>query len=150
MSIKASKSLLGLGLAASLSLSSGIAAAAGNIAVLVNDTLVKSGEQIGIKVVFDCDNGVYDAYMWLEGGVLGGAKFAIDEVGNLVPWSDQAPAKLRNGIDCANLTVTQKIVNLLPKVATTGLTGTYNLTAALAAEGTLNFDPTDNVQVIIE
>jgi Zn-dependent alcohol dehydrogenase len=149
MSIKASKRLLGLGFAASLSLSSGIAAAAGNIAVLVNDTKVQSGEEIGIKVVMNGD-GLYDAYMWIEGGVLGGAKLAIDETGQFAPWNDQAPPKLRNSIDLAALTVKDKIVNVLPKVPATGLTGTYNLTAALAAPGTLDFNPTDNVQVIIE
>jgi len=146
---KASKSLLGLGLAASLSLSCGIAAAAGNIAVLVNDTNVRSGEEIGIKVVFNGD-GVYDAYMWIEGGVLGGAKLGIDEAGQFVPWNDQAPPKLRSGIDLATLSVQDRIVNVLPKVPATGLTGTYSLNAALSVAGTLDFNPTDNVQVIIE
>jgi hypothetical protein len=146
---KASKSLLGLGLAASLSLSAGIAAAAGNIAVLVNDTNVQSGEEIGIKVVFNGD-GVYDAYMWIEGGVLGDAKLGIDEAGQFVAWNDQAPPKLRNGIDLATLSVQDKIVNVLPKVPATGLTGTYTLNAALSAPGTLDFNPTDNVQVVIE
>jgi hypothetical protein len=149
MFIKASKSLLGLGLAASLSLSAGIAAAAGNIAVLVNDTNVQSGEEIGIKVVLNGD-GVYDAYMWIEGGVLGDAKLGIDEAGQFVPWNDQAPPKLRSGIDLATLSVQDKIVNVLPKVPATGLTGTYSLNAALSVAGTLEFNPTDNVQVVIE
>ena len=145
---KASKSLLGLGLAASLSLSAGIAAAAGNIAVLVNDTNVKSGEEIGIKVVLNGD-GVYDAYMWIEGGVLGDAKLGIDEAGQFVPWNDQAPPKLRTGIDLATLSVKDKIVNVLPKVPATGLTGTYTLNAALSAPGTVTLNP-DTVQVVIE
>lgn len=146
---KASKSLLGLGLAASLSLSAGIAAAAGNIAVLVNDTNVRSGEEIGIKVVLNGD-GVYDAYMWIEGGVLGGAKLGIDAAGQFVAWNDQAPPKLRNGIDLGALSVQDKIVNVLPKVPAQGLTGTYSLNAALSVAGTLDFNPTDNVQVVIE
>lgn len=149
MSIKASKSLLGLGLAASLSLSSGIAAAAANIAVLVNDTLVKSGEQIGIKVVFDCDEGVYNAYMWIEGGQLP-VPFAINQAGQFVPKTDSVPP-LHADIQCANLTtVKEKIVTVLPKIDGKGLTGSYKLTAALAAAGTLDFNPTDNVEVIIE
>ena len=146
---KASKSLLGLGLAASLSLSCGIAAAAGHIAVLVNDTNLQSGEEIGIKVVLNGD-GVYDAYMWIEGGVLGGAKLGINEAGQFVPWNDQAPPKLRSGIDLATLSVQDKIVNVLPKVPAAGLTGVYTLNAALSVPGTVNFNPTDNVQVVIE
>ena len=145
---KASKSLLGLGLAASLSLSSGIAAAAGNIAVLVNDTNVKSGEEIGIKVVLNGD-GVYDAYMWISGGVLGAAKLGIDGTGQFVAWNDQAPPKLRSGIDLATLSVKDKIINVLPKVPAAGLTGTYSLNASLSAPGTVTLNP-DTVQVIIE
>lgn len=149
MSIKASKSLLGLGLAASLSLSSGIAAAAGNIAVLVNDTLVKAGEEIGIKLVLNGD-GIYNIHLSLQGGVLGEVKYGFDENGQFAPWNDQTPPILRNGIDLGLLTVQQKIINILPKIPATGLAGTYNLNAALAIPGTVNFESTDSIEVIIQ
>lgn len=149
MSIKASKSLLGVGLAASLSLSSGIAAAAGQIAMLVNDTEVLPGEEIGITVVLNGD-GVYDAYVWLEGGVLAGAKFAVDENGQWVVRNDQAPQKLRANINIGTSTLQEKIITLLPRLKLENIAGRYKLTAALTTPGQLDFNPKDEVTVVLQ
>ncbi|WP_069469765.1 hypothetical protein [Candidatus Marithrix sp. Canyon 246] len=146
---KISKSLLGLGVAASLSLSCGIAAAAGNIIVLVNDTNVQSGEEIGIKVVLNGD-GVYDAYIWIEGGVLDGATLTVNKDGQWVLRNDQSPQKLRANIDIETLNLQKKIITLLPRLKFENIAGRYKLTAALTTPGQLDFKLIDEIFVVLK
>ena len=144
------KGLLKWGLAAGLSLSTGVATAAGQIAVVTNDTNVEQGEQFGATVVLNGD-GRYDVYVGLTGGVLGSSILAFDAEGNLVPWDGTGlPAKLRDNVDLASLSVKEKIISLFARMPLDGLAGSYTFYGALGTPGQLEFPIVDVLEVEVK
>jgi hypothetical protein len=130
-----SKGLLTCGIAVGLSLSSGIATAAGQIAVVSNDTVIEPGEEFGATVVLNGD-GQYDVYVGITGGVFG-ADFQIFTQGGLVPWipAEGPPPKLLDNADLANMSIKERIIALVPRMSLAGFAGDYAIYAALSAPG---------------
>ncbi len=130
-----SKRLLTYGIAVGLSISSGMAAAAGQIAVVTNDDNIASGEEFGATVVLNGD-GQYDVYVGITGGVFGG-NFQAFTPGGLVPWvqAEGPPLKLMDNVDLANMSTKERIIALVPKMLLTGYGGDYQIYAALSAPG---------------
>ncbi len=131
-----SKGLLPFGMAIGLSFSSGMAAAVGEITVVANDTLIKQGEELSAIVALNGD-GRYDVYVGLTGGILNTYIFAFDANGGLILWDGKgAPAKLRENIDLASLSVKEKVIKLFPRLPlSSDLAGTYSIYAVLSAPG---------------
>jgi len=141
-----SKGLLTFGIIGSLSLSSGITYAAGNVAVVSNATVVKAGEELGISVVLDGD-GSYDVYIGITGGIFENDFIAFDANSELVTWQPPTlPAKLRNNINIANLSAKDKIIELFPRISLDEYAGNYSVYAVLTKPG--KFDLGDPATVI--
>ncbi|RKZ80066.1 MAG: hypothetical protein DRR19_24145 [Candidatus Parabeggiatoa sp. nov. 1] len=134
------KRLLTLGFAAGFSLSTGIATADGQIAVVTNDITIDPGEEFGATVVLNGD-GRYDVYIGVVGGVLGEVIHAFDADGAFIPWDPEGPppVKLRDNVDLASLSVNERIIPVLPRIPLDGFAGTYMFYAALTPPGELDF-----------
>ena len=146
------KRLLTLGFAAGLSLSTGIATADGQIAVVTNDTVIEAGEEFGATIVLNGD-GRYDVYLGLAGGILGEVIYAFDANGALMPWQPETglpPAKLRDNVDLASLSVKERIIQVLPRIPLEGLAGSYMFYGALATPGQLDFPIVDTLPVEVK
>jgi hypothetical protein len=130
-----SKGLLTYGVAVGLSVSSGIAIAAGQIAVVTNDTVVESGEEFGATVVLNGD-GQYDVYVGITGGVFG-ADFQVFTPGGLVPWvqAEGPPPKLMDNVNLANMSIKERMIALVPRMPLAGYAGDYAIYGALSAPG---------------
>jgi len=119
-----SKGLLTFGMAIGLSLSSGMAAAVGQITVATNDTVIETGEEFSAIVALNGD-GRYDVYIGITGGVFGSDFQAFNADGALVPWvqAEGPPPKLRDNVDLDSLSVKDKIISLLGRMPLDGYTG---------------------------
>jgi hypothetical protein len=130
-----SKRLLTFGMAIGLLLSSGIAAAVGQIAAVTNDTVIETGEEFGFIVTLNGD-GRYDVYVGITGGAFGTGFVAFDTNGVLLPWDPAgAPPKLMDNADLATLSIQEKIISLLPRMPLDGYAGDYVIYAALSTPG---------------
>jgi hypothetical protein len=121
-----------LGIAAGLSLSTGIAAAqeSPQVAAMAISTtttesggilgplfLVDSGEEFGAIVVLN-DTGHYDIYVGMV-NVATDDFFFFDDQGVLSPWKLEEgllPAKFRDNVNLAHLSVKDRVIELLPKM----------------------------------
>lgn len=148
---KIPNTLLSLGLAAGLSLSSGIAAAEGQIAIVSNDTVIESGEEFGATLVLSGD-GNYDVYVGLVGGILDkDSIYAIDSSVTLIKWvPPELPAKFRDNVDIGSLTVDGRIISVFPRINVAEFPGTYTFYAALSTVGQLDFPVIDVLEVTVK
>jgi hypothetical protein len=144
-----SKGLLTFGMAIGLSFSSGMAAAAGQIVVATNDTVVKTGEEFSAIVALNGD-GRYDVYVGITGGAFGTNIFAFDASG-LIPWvpTEGPPVKLRDNVDLASLSVKDKVIKLFPRLALgNDYAGIYSIYAILSAPGQFQQQLQDGTLII--
>ncbi|MCP4702359.1 MAG: hypothetical protein GY862_36685 [Gammaproteobacteria bacterium] len=148
---KISKARLALGLAASLLVPAGMANAAGQAAVLTNDTVIEAGEELGATLVLNGD-GRYDVYAAVTGGALGPDIYVFGPGGALIKWEAPAPIpKLLENADLANMPVADKIIRLFPKMPLgSELAGTYTFYGALSTSGQLDFPVIDQVSVEVK
>jgi hypothetical protein len=144
------KGLLTLGFAAGLSLSPGIATAAGQIAVVSNDTDVDSGEEFGATLVLSGD-GRYDVYAGVTGGVFGEMIYAFTPTGDFIPVDWIAPPpKLKDNVELSQLSVKERIISLLPKIPLAGYAGSYIIYVGLTTPGQLDFPIFDALEVEVK
>ena len=152
-----SKGLLTFGMAIGLSLSSGMTAAAGQIVVTANDTVVETGEEFSAIVALNGD-GRYDVYVGITGGILGTTIATFDTNRGIIPWvpAEGAPVKLRDNVDLASLSIKDKIIPLFSKQSFDAAAGNYLIYAVLSApgqflqqleEGTLIIDGPLNLEI---
>ena len=143
--------LVRFGFAAGLLFSTATATAAGQIAMVSNDTTIEPGEEFSATVMLNGE-GQYDVYFGVTGGVLGETIHALDANGALIPWKPEAgpPAKLRDNVDLASLSVEQKNIAVFSGIRLDGLTGSYTLYAALSTPGQLDFPVIDVLKVEVK
>ncbi len=145
-----SKGLLTFGMAIGLSLYSGMTAAAGQIVVATNDTVVKTGEEFSAIVALNGD-GRYDVYIGITGGAFGTNIVAFDANSGLIPWvlTEGAPVKLRDNVDLASLSVKDKVIKLFPRLALgDDYAGIYSIYAILSAPGQFQQQLQDGTLII--
>jgi len=142
-----SRKWLALGFAASFSLLSSVSYAVGNIAIVTNDTKIESGEELGITLVLG-GSGTYDVYGAVTGGILGASFFVFDENSNLLPWDGSGPPpKLRSNVTIENLSTSDKIIPLLPRIPVGGLSGNYAAFGVLVPAGANVMENLDNLDM---
>ncbi len=142
---------LRLGLATGLLVFAGIASAAGQIAILTNDTIIEPGEELGATVVLNGD-GQYDVYVAITGGVLGETFYLFDSNGGLVPWipTEGLPEKFRSNLDLASLAIQEKMIQVLPRIPLVDIAGNYTFYAGLTTPGQLDFPVLDTLPVEVK
>ncbi len=149
------RGLLILGFAAGLSLSTGIAAAQESpqvASMVINTTttessgilgpifLVGPGEEFGGIVVFN-DTGHYDIYVGMV-NVATDDFFFFDAQGVLSPWKLEEgllPAKFRDNVNLAHLSVKDRVIELLPRAPFAGLKGHYAVAVLFCTPGQYEF-----------
>ena len=133
-----SKGLLTFGIIGSLSLSSGMAYAVGNIVVTSNKTVVMSGEKLSSILAFSGDRN-YDVYVGITGGVFGNSFWVFNENDDFVAWDQQneLPPKLRDNVDSTKTTPVENRTIYLFNELTLGneYAGNYQIYAVLTTPG---------------
>lgn len=130
-----SKKLLTFGMAIGLSLFSGMTMAIGQIAVVTNDIVVETGEELSAIVALSGD-ARYDVYVAITGGAFGNGFMVFDANNVLIPWDlKSTPAKLRDNVDLASLSVKDRVIKLFPRLPLENAVGHYSIYAVLSAPG---------------
>jgi Zn-dependent alcohol dehydrogenase len=130
---------------------SGVVMAEGQIAIVTNDTIVESGEELGATVVLNGE-GQYDVYLGITGGVFGGDIYAFDKNGALEKWDPAGapPAKLRDNVNLADMSVKERLIKVLPRMTLSEYVGSYTFYAALSTPGELDFPIIDTLNVDVK
>jgi hypothetical protein len=127
--------------------------AAGQIAVITNDTVIESGEEIGATVVLNGD-GQYDVYVGITGGYFGGDIYAFTRDGGLVKWdaaTGAAPAKFLDNASLSDMSVNERVIRLFPRIPLSEeYKGSYVFLAGLSSPGQLDFPIVDKLAVEVK
>ncbi|MCP4699972.1 MAG: hypothetical protein GY862_24440 [Gammaproteobacteria bacterium] len=144
------KKQLAAGAAVALLGFSGAVSAAGQVAIVINDTVIEEGEEVGITLVLNGD-GHYDVYAAVTGGALGSDIHVFGPGGVPILWTpDQNVPKLLDDVDLGSLAVKDKIIQLVPKIEIplgSGLEGEYTFYGALSTPGQMDFPILDAVPI---
>jgi hypothetical protein len=139
---------------AGLLLGSSMVMAQGQIAVVTNDDLIESGEEIGATVVLNGD-GRYDVYIGITGGYFGSDIYAFTTDGRfLVKWdyaTGVPPDKFLADVDLSAMPVSERVIRLFPRIPLPAeLRGSYVFLAALSTPGQLDLPVIDQWRVEVK
>ncbi len=157
------RGVLILGFVLGTSLSTGIAAAqefSQVAAITINTTttesggilgpifLVEPGDEFGAIVVLN-DTGHYDIYVGMV-NVANDNFFFFDAKGVLAPWRLEEgllPAKFRDNVNLAHLSVKDRVIELIPRTPFAGQKGYYVMAVLLCTPGQYEFNIADLFEI---